>query len=408
MKPDILKGIRVVDLTTYAAAPAAMRLMADWGADVIHVEGMNGDPMRNYGATLGTPIEKDENPIWQLENGSKRSVVLNLRTDEGKEAIFKLIESADVFATNTRIEVLKKMGLDYESVHARCPNVVWAHVSGYGIHGEENVRPGYDVVSFWSRGGSLVDLAAKGGYPMTTPIGFGDTTTSLAFLNGILAAVIKRRLTGEGSMVTASLLSTAVWCGGLMITAAQDRFGEVYPKDYYDPSTPLTHVYKCADGEWITLCIVEYNKFFGLVCDILGLGSEIKENPNYATVKAVKDGHVAELTKIVEEAIAKIPRAELAAKLAAADMAYECCQHYSDVTKDKQCWENHYLYDYQFPNGNSCVLPASPVQFSPENEEIEQRPAPQLGEHTSELLTEVGYTEEQIKALFEAKAIGGQ
>ena len=129
MKPDILKGIRVVDLTTYAAAPAAMRLMADWGADVIHVEGMNGDPMRNYGATLGTPIEKDENPIWQLENGSKRSVVLNLRTDEGKEAIFKLIESADVFATNTRIEVLKKMGLDYESVHARCPNVVWAHVS---------------------------------------------------------------------------------------------------------------------------------------------------------------------------------------------------------------------------------------------------------------------------------------
>ena len=171
MKPDLLKGIRIVDFTTYVAAPGAGRIMADWGADVIKVEGLTGDPMRSFGLQMGIPANDDVNPIWELENGNKRGITLDLKNPKGMEVMMKLLESADGMTTNVRLGSLKKMGLDYETLAKKFPKLVWGHVSGYGIYGEEAPRPGYDVVSFWARGGFLADTPTIGHPPMTTPFG---------------------------------------------------------------------------------------------------------------------------------------------------------------------------------------------------------------------------------------------
>lgn len=145
MKPDLLKGIRIVDFTTYVAAPGAGRIMADWGADVIKVEGLTGDPMRSFGLQMGIPANDDVNPIWELENGNKRGITLDLKNPKGMEVMMKLLESADGITTNVRLGSLKKMGLDYETLAKKFPKLVWGHVSGYGIYGEEAPRPGYSA-----------------------------------------------------------------------------------------------------------------------------------------------------------------------------------------------------------------------------------------------------------------------
>lgn len=401
MKVDVLKGVKIIDYSAYAAVPTGMRIAGDWGADVIHVETLKGDQMRSYGTTLSCPIDEDDNVVWQVCDASKRSVSLNLRSKEGMDAMFKLIESAEVFVTNTRYEVLKNMGLDYESFHKRFPSKVWAHTSGYGIFGEERLRPGYDVISYWSRGGALVDLGpAEGNHPMTPPIAMGDITNGIVLLAGLLAALTKARATGEGSMVEASLMSTAVWAGALMITAAQEGVNEPYPKSVYEGPTPLTNVYKCKDGEWLTFCIVEYDKFFPIICDILQLGDEVKNDPRFNTVKAAKTGtNGREFAKIIEQACLKFDRDYLAEQLLAKDMAFERAQHFKDITKDKQAFENHMVTKFTAKSGREYVLPCTPVSFSINNEEVEQGPAPLLGEHTAEVLKEVGYTDEQIQAM---------
>ena len=267
MKPDLLKGIRIIDFTTYVAAPGAGRIMADWGADVIKVEGLSGDPMRNFGVQMGIPATDDVNPIWELENGNKRGITLDLKNPKGMEIMMKLLESADGMTSNVRLGSLKKMGLDYETLSKKFPKLVWGHVSGYGIYGEEAPRPGYDVVSFWARGGFLADTPTIGHPPMTTPFGVGDHTASLVLLGGMLAGIMKAKATGQGEKVVLSLQGTSIWVNGLMALSTQ--FGDVYPKDRYAPPTPFSNSYQCKDGEWIVLTILQYERYFKAFCEAL-------------------------------------------------------------------------------------------------------------------------------------------
>lgn len=402
MKLDILKGVKVIDLTSYAAGPAASRLFADWGAEVIKVEPPQGDAMRFFGATIATPIDEEENPVWQIENANKRGIALDLKKPEGREVLYKLFETADAFVTNTRIEALRKLGLDYESLEARFPHLVWGHMSGYGLYGEESARPGFDVVSYWARGGTLTGVAPEGGPPITTPIGMGDHTSSLVLAAGVLAAIIKKKLTGKGEKVSTSLFGSAIWTGALMITSCQEGYGDKYPKSRYEPLTPLSNSYQCKDGEWITLTILEYNRYFAPFCKVMGC-EELINDERYNNVHNAKQ-HTEEVCKILEAAFLKKDRAEWAKELAAADMAYETCRHYKDVTKDPQAWANNYLINYTFPNGNTAVLPATPVQFK-ENVVPTCKSAPKLGEHSAEILAEVGYDKDSIKRMLDEKIV---
>ena len=141
MQADLLKGIKIVDFTTYAAAPCSVRMLADWGADVIKVEGFSGDPMRKFGVNLGdTPYTDDENPVWEYENGNKRDISIDLKTEKGMEIMHKLLSEADAFVSNVRAGSLKKLGLDYETLHEKYPKLVVGVISGYGLYGKDIIQ----------------------------------------------------------------------------------------------------------------------------------------------------------------------------------------------------------------------------------------------------------------------------
>ncbi len=403
-KPDVLKGVKIVELATFVAAPAATRMLADWGADVLKVEAPGGDPMRNFGHQCNTPVGDGENPIWQVEGGNKKSITLNLKSPAGMEILHRLLETADVFVTNTRLKSLQKLGLDYESLKDKYPRLIWAHMSGYGHHGPDADLPGFDVVSYQARGGAGADLAPAGGPPMSTSSGFGDTITSITLAAGILGALYKQQATGRGEKVHVSLFGTAIWTSGLMVTSCQEKYGDHYPKSHYEPNHALNHSYKCKDGEWLTLCIMAYTRYYSTLCQILGI-PEYKDDPRFSTLEECnKPENKAFFISELDRAFAAKDREEWCKILEEADIAYGRVQHYKDVSKDEQAWANSCLYNYEFPNGECAVLPATPVQF--ENHDLmELRRAPKLGEHNVETLRQLGYSAEQIEQILASGAM---
>ncbi len=192
-----LRGLRVVELGVWVAAPAAGALLADWGADVIKVEPPNGDPMRHAFGSLG--IAQDlPNPAFAQDNRGKRSVVLDLRTPPGRASLEALLATADVFLTNLRPDALDGLDLEPTETVARHSRLVYCSVSGYGLRGPDRNRPAYDIGAFWARSGLSVQLADSEGVPLNARGGIGDHVSGLAALAGLLAAVLEQRHTGRG------------------------------------------------------------------------------------------------------------------------------------------------------------------------------------------------------------------
>jgi crotonobetainyl-CoA:carnitine CoA-transferase CaiB-like acyl-CoA transferase len=396
MNQNLLKNIRVIDLTTHIAAPACTRIMADWGADVIKVEGPEGDAWRTFGATVGVPVNENENPLWQMENANKKAIALNLKKPEGLEIMLKLIASADVFVSNVRLASLKKLGLDYETLSARFPKLVWSHVSGYGLYGDESTRPGYDIVAFWARGGMMGDIPPEGNPPITVPTGVGDHITSLALLSGICGALLKAKETGKGEKICTSLYNTAIYVNNTMITSTQ--YDDVYPKSRYAPSTPLMNSYKTKDGEWLTLALLAYNSTVNRLFKILELEHLIGDDRYNSLDGVKKNGNTEVLCRILEDAFVKFNCAYLVEQMTANDLTFERCRHFKEISKDPQAHANNYFNHFKFPSGNTAQLAASPVQFST-NEPLPCGLAPALGQHNHEILISLGFSDEQIKAM---------
>ncbi len=210
-----LEGVKVLELATFIAAPCCARFLADLGAEVIKVEAPAGDPLRYTAVNEGRPQDQKENTSYDLENAGKTCVCLNTKTPAGREALEKLIAEADIFITNWRQNPLKKAGLDYETLHARYPKLVYGFVSGYGEKG---------------RGGILGTLFDKDALPMLTIAGFGDHQVGMYLASGVLAALYRARETGIGDRVVVSLFHSAIWDVSLLLQASQ----------YGDPTRPRT------------------------------------------------------------------------------------------------------------------------------------------------------------------------
>ena len=177
MKP--LEGIKVVELSTMLAGPMTARILAEWGADVIKVESVNGDAWRKQAGTTMSPCTEAANPNYDMQNLNKRFVCLNMRTPKGKAAMFRLLENADVLITNYRVQALEGMGLTYEQVQDRFPRLIHASVLGYGAEGPEKDRPGYDYTAFFARSGMMADLVPAGGPPLIPVGGIGDHSVAV-------------------------------------------------------------------------------------------------------------------------------------------------------------------------------------------------------------------------------------
>lgn len=401
MKP--MEGIKVIELSTMLAGPMTARILAEWGADVIKVESMNGDAWREQYGTSLSPCTETANPNFDMQNMNKRFISLNLRSREGLDAIIKLISEADVFLTNYRIHTLEKMGLTYEQLKLRFPKLIHASVLGYGSEGDEKYRPGYDYTAFCARTGLLGDLAPAGGPPIMTVAGLGDHSVAVALSAGIAASLYKRTVTGEGEKVDVSLLQAGTF---ILSTGLLNGFnGRKFPRDRYNCSHAGSNTYQGADGEWIYLAIVDYRRFAEF-CDVVGL-SEVAKDPRFSTQQAYYTPESKrELTKILDAKFAEQPVSYWHELLNAHDLPHEIVYHFKDVPYDPQVQANHYTYFYEYPDGTRTVFTNSPVHFaSVDPAKIPCRTSGPIGCDTVDILKELGYSENQIQTMYQAGEI---
>ena len=199
-----MEGVRVVELGVWVAGPAAGGVLADWGADVVKIEPPKGDPARSFQRMLGGDMPN--NPVFELDNRGKRSIVSDLANEDGKALALELLDTADVFLTNVRADALARAGLDPETLLARNPRLVYGHISGYGLEGPDANRAAYDIAAFWARSGIASLLAPPGGPLPFQRGGMGDHSTGVAFAGAISAALFSRSNTGKGQLVSTSLL----------------------------------------------------------------------------------------------------------------------------------------------------------------------------------------------------------
>ena len=397
-----LQGVKVVELSLMVAAASCGRMMADWGADVIKVENTKGgDNFRKWPLGIGAPADDDYDPLFDNLNANKRAISLDTKTPAGREVMYRLLSGADVFLTNLRNEALKKSGLDYDTLHAKFPKLVMAQLDGYGEKGDEAGRPGYDNTAFWARGGFLYSQSVYGGrsdtYPVYMPMGFGDVTCAMGMMAATVSAVLAARQTGKGDRVSLSLYGTAIWLANILISGSQ--YGFHLPKRRED-SSPFGAPFKCSDGRWFMPQIVNFVRDSELFFKLLGADDMIGD-PRYASRA---NFNKVEINKPVIERFEKIFATKTAQEwqklFSDADLSCEILYGYDDILNDPQAIANDFIYKMEYANGKSSVLVRSCLR-SQEMGLPEFRRGPMLGEHSTEILRELGYSGEEIRSMLD-------
>ena len=399
-----LEGVKVVDLTTFLATPTTGRVLGEWGADVIKVEASKGDPTRvNQAPVYGMPYTDEENLAFDMANMHKRCISLNLKSETGLEAFNKLLEQADIFITNTRAKSLVKMGLDWESLHAKYPRLIMGHGLGYGKKGPEKDAAGFDVTCYMGRGGVFGTTVDKDSFPMIPTNGYGDFQASMFMAAGLLAAYIAREKTGQGDYVTCALQHAGIYALSTGMVSAQ--YGNPYPKSRLEVNNPLNNVFRSGDDKWVVLCLPEYDRDWPRVLDLIGR-EDLKANADYASIDAVNaKGLSPEVVRVLDEGFAKFTRDELLAIFKENDMPCEPAQTPTDIYEDENAIVNEYIKQVPYPAGGRWC-PTVPVQFEL-NETAEFAPTGKLGSDTVAVMQELGYSQEAIDAALADGSITG-
>ena len=398
MRP--LEGYKVVDLTTFVAAPVCARLLSDMGADVVKVEPPKGDAWRQSGVGfLPTRFTQEENPIFDIYNTGKKLVCLNLKTEEGMEAMQKLLSEADVFITNNRPAALKRLGLDYETLHEKFPKLVYGIVLGYGEKGPDADKQAFDTTAFWTRSGFLRDtsLVHEMYQPVSAPSGVGDSYTGTNLAMQVLAALMLRDKTGMGQCVRASLFQVGMFAMGSMTLMTQRPFGKQMPQNRPD-SKPAGGPFQCSDGEWVFI-----SAGMPLILEMIKK-PELIDDPRFSMATRWQNREFVYET--LKEGFLNVTSDEVMAYLADKDTPSVRMSHFADVSEDEQAWANGYLERVEYPNGNSNVFPASPFGMDLLTPPKTQ-PTKRLGQDTVSVLKDLGYTDQQIEAMLQSGAILG-
>ena len=403
MKP--LEGIKVVDLTTYMATPATGRVLGEWGADVIKVEASKGDPCRvTQAAVFNMPMSDEENLAFDMVNLNKRFIALNLKSETGKEVMYKLLEQADIFITNTRNKSLQKLGLDWETLHEKFPRLIMGHGLGYGKYGAEKDDPGFDVTCYMARGGVFGTTVNRGDSPMIPTNGYGDMQASMFLAAGLCAAVIGREKTGVGEYVTCALQHAAVYT--LIVGMISAQYGNPYPKSRLEVICPFNNVYMTGDGKYIAMCDPEYDRDYNKIMGLIGR-DDLIDDPKYVNCVKMNEANLnAEVVGIMDGALAKMTSEEALKLFKDAGIPIEPCQTPLDVYEDQNVWDNDYLVKIKYPEAERNI-PTAPIQFDsvPAPEFI---PTGKLGSSTVEVMRELGYSDDQIQAALADGSVTGE
>jgi crotonobetainyl-CoA:carnitine CoA-transferase CaiB-like acyl-CoA transferase len=396
-----LAGVRVVELGVWVAGPSAGAILADWGADVVKVEAPTGDPFRAF-FLAAAGVDMPVNPPFELDNRGKRSVCLDFRSAEGAELVRRLAADADVLLTNLRASALREAGLDYPDLAAQNPRLVYARVSGYGERGPDRDRQAYDLGAFWSRAGIAAALTPPGDAPPYMRGGFGDHSTGVATVAGIMGALYARERSGKGQLVATSLMRTGIYVLGFDLNTVL-RLGSTHPQPRRETyPNPLTACFRTKDDRWFWLLGLEADRHWPDLVRAVER-PEWLDDPRFAHI-GVRLRHGVELMRALDAIFATRTRDEWAARFDAAGMWWAPVQSPDEVVADPQAQAAGAFVDVPMPDGGTARMVATPVEFG-DTPARPRGPVPEAGQHTEEVLLELGYDWEAIAGLKERKVI---
>ncbi|MBI4283196.1 MAG: CoA transferase [Chloroflexi bacterium] len=393
-----LEGIKVIETASVFAGPIAGRMLADWGADVIHIESpiIGSDLARRQGTTVGSRV------VPQNFNRNKRGITLNLSQDSGLKILYGLLAKADVLLCNYRPRELKKFRLEYATLSRLNPGLILANVTGYGKTGPDKNQPGFDFTAYFPRSGLLQRLQVPGIPPPQSPMGVGDNMAGLALALGIMTALFIRSQTGKGQEVDVSLFQTGVFAISYDIACALVAGQDEQPVERENLANAVNTCYQTQDGRWLRLGLSRPDQYWAAFCRAIGR-QDLANDPRFTAFQPRTENHAA-LFHILEEVFLTKPLDEWQVRLTEAGLPWAPVQSLSEVIADPQARANDFFVTYDHPTHGRLELVANPVKLSQTPATV-RMPAPELGQHTEEVLLEYGYTWQDIERFKEQGVI---
>ncbi len=390
---NIFSGLKVVDFASFIAGPGAAVMLSDFGADVIKVEPPTGDLQRIVYKVPPQPRSQENYP-WHLDNRNKRGLVLDLKSPEAVTVVERLVKWADVLIVNTPHPARKRLKLEYEDVAAWNPRLVYADLTGYGDKGPDAALPGFDITAFWARSG-LLGLTRDAGASPTQPLaGSGDHATALAIYAAILTGLYRREKTGKGSYVTTSLLATGVWSSSIAIQGALCE-AKFYPlHDRLKPANAAFNLYQSSDDHWFM--IVTTPDHWPALANGVGR-SDLVTDARFNT-PANQGANAAALAAILDGIFKSQPLSHWREVFDKAHIPFGVVQTPTEVINDPQLRANDIIVPLEGAGGKLTSTISSPIQVLGVKK-VPAKRAPEIGEHTDEILEELGFGQGEIDSL---------
>jgi crotonobetainyl-CoA:carnitine CoA-transferase CaiB-like acyl-CoA transferase len=393
-----MEGVKVVEVGLWVAGPAAAGVLGDWGADVLKIEPPEGDPFRGLLSAISDGVV----PPFELDNRNKRSIGLNLSTAEGREVAATLVDGADVFVTNARPAALARAGLDHATVSARNPRLVYAHVSGYGLQGDDADRAAYDVGAFWSRAGVAASLTPDGAPLPYQRGGMGDHMAGMAAAGAVAAALFARERTGEGQLVSVSLLRIGLYMLGWDISMSLRLGVPTMPMTVMAPPNPLISAYEAGDGRRFWMLGLQADRHWPDVLRAVDR-PEWADDERFSSITA-RFRSSAELVRLLNEIFATKSLDEWAPIFDREDVWWAPVQQAHETITDPIVREAGGFVGVPVDGGEPVEMVATPVDFAGTPWAPRSMP-PEFGQHTEEVLLELGLDWDRIIELKELGAI---
>ena len=399
---DVMQGIRILEVAEHTFVPAASAVLADWGADVIKVEhAERGDAMRGLGRTGVMDLSQGVHALNEHSNRGKRSIGIDIAKPEGREALYAIARTSDVFLTNKRPGSLSRLGIGVEEIRAQNPKIIYVRGTAFGVRGPDAERGGYDMTGFWCRGGSADACSIPGErYVVTQPgPGYGDSMGGMTIAGGIAAALLRRERTGEPSVVDVSLLATGMWAMSAGIALSLQQGTPWNSASQAGFANPLTGTYRTADQRFVCFVMLQAFHYWADFCRHIGR-EDLVGDARFDSHENLQ-ANAALAREIIQEEIEKKTLAEWTKCLQTLQGQWTPVQNTLEVAADPQSRANGYMQGAETKAGTPFELVATPVQFDEAPSGTKR--APEFNEHGDEILQEAGYDMDRILAL---KAVG--
>jgi formyl-CoA transferase len=396
---NIFSGLKVVDFASFVAGPGAAVMLSDFGADVIKVEPPSGDPWRHAHKIPPQPASDDPYQ-WHLANRNKRSITLDLKSASAQQVVEQLVRWADVLIVNTPHPARKKLKLEYADVAQWNPRLIYADLTGFGEQGPDSGLPGFDLTAYWARSG-LLSMTRDAGAPPTWPVaGSGDNATAVGIYSAIVTALYRRERTGKGTYVTTSLLAEGIWSASVSIQAALAGAKFYGLHDRKHPASAALNVYRASDGTWFVLVVMPDK--LAAVAKAIGR-SDLLTDPRFSD-PAKLAANMPELTAILDEAFSAQPMEHWNEVFSGVHVTFGAVRGPQEVINDPQLKANDIVVPLEGVGGKLTSTISSPIQVHGVAK-VPARRGPNLGEHTEEILRDLGFDAKGIEDLRTSGAV---